>query len=70
MSCTWQEFALEAAHLLGVNPDVYPVRLADVKLKAARPLFCAMSNEKLAQAGIPMPICQDALARLLRGGQG
>jgi dTDP-4-dehydrorhamnose reductase len=67
--CTWQEFAIEAARLLGVEPDVEPVRLADMTLKAARPLYCAMSNEKLAQAGIPMPTWQDALARHLRVGR-
>ena len=32
-------------------------------LRAARPLYCALSNEKLRAAGIEMPTWQDALAR-------
>jgi dTDP-4-dehydrorhamnose reductase len=61
--CTWVEFALEAARLLDVEPRIQPVRLADMLLRARRPLYCAMSNEKLAAAGIPMPTWQDALGR-------
>jgi dTDP-4-dehydrorhamnose reductase len=32
-------------------------------MKAKRPQYCALSNEKLRAAGIPMPTWQDALAR-------
>ena len=63
--CTWLEFALEMARLLGVEPRVTPVRMADVQLRAARPTFCALSNEKLRKAGVVMPTWQDALARSL-----
>jgi dTDP-4-dehydrorhamnose reductase len=65
-SCTWLELAQEAARLLRVRPHLQPMRVADVKLKAPRPQFCAMSNEKLASSGIPMPSWADALARHLR----
>jgi dTDP-4-dehydrorhamnose reductase len=65
-SCTWLELAREAARLLGVKGQFEPIRLADVKLKAQRPLYCAMSNAKLAAAGITMPTWQDALARYLQ----
>jgi hypothetical protein len=41
------------------------VRVADVVLKAARPLYCALSNDKLASVGIRMPSWQVALARSL-----
>jgi dTDP-4-dehydrorhamnose reductase len=34
-----------------------------VKLRAERPQFCALANDKLRQAGIEMPTWQDALAR-------
>src|SRR5262249_47811496 len=64
-SCTWLEFAEELARQLGVPPKVTPVRLADVPLRAQRPRFCALSNEKLRRAGIEMPGWQDALARSL-----
>jgi len=63
--CTWVEFAAEAARLLGVEPRFEPVLMADVPLRAERPKYCALSNEKLAAAGIAMPTWQDALARHL-----
>jgi dTDP-4-dehydrorhamnose reductase len=63
--CTWLEFAQEAARRLGVNARLVPIRLDEVKLRAARPKFCALSNAKLASAGIGMPAWQDALARFL-----
>jgi dTDP-4-dehydrorhamnose reductase len=65
-SCTWLEFAIEAARLLEIEPRVQAVGFADVKLPAARPQFCALSNARLASAGIQMPSWQDALARYLR----
>jgi dTDP-4-dehydrorhamnose reductase len=65
-SCTWLELAQEAARLLRVQPRLQPMRVADVKLRAPRPQYCALSNEKLNSAGIPMPSWQDALARHLR----
>ena len=65
--CTWLDLAREAARLLGVEPRVEPVRMADVSFRAPRPLYCALSNEKLAAAGIAMPTWQDALARYIRG---
>ena len=63
--CTWLEFALEMARLLGIEPRVTPVRMADVQLRAARPTYSALSNEKLRRAGLVMPTWQDALARSL-----
>ncbi len=63
--CTWLEFAEEAARQLGVEPRIEPVALADARLRAARPLFCALSNRKLQTVGIEMPSWQDALARYL-----
>jgi dTDP-4-dehydrorhamnose reductase len=64
-SCTWLELAREAARLLSVPPRLQPVRVAEVKLRAPRPQYCALSNEKLASSGILMPSWQDALARHL-----
>jgi len=64
-SCSWLEFAQELARLAGVEPRVTPVRMSDVPLRAARPLYCALSNAKLRGAGIDMPSWQDALARYI-----
>jgi dTDP-4-dehydrorhamnose reductase len=62
-SCTWLEFALEAARLMGVSARLDPVRVADVPLPAERPRYCALSNAKLGAAGVVMPDWKDALAR-------
>lgn len=65
--CTWLEFATEAARLLKAEPTFEIVRFADVQLPAARPQYCALSNEKLVSAGIPMPTWNEALRRFLNG---
>jgi dTDP-4-dehydrorhamnose reductase len=66
--CTWLEFARELARQLGMEKRarLVPVRFADVKLRAARPQYCALSNQKLRSIGIEMPPWQDALRRYLR----
>jgi dTDP-4-dehydrorhamnose reductase len=63
--CTWFEFAEEMARQLGepeATARLVPVRVGEVNLKAARPQFCALSNDKLRAAGVEMPSWQDALA--------
>lgn len=62
---TWAEVAEEIARLLGVSAELHPVRTADVVLPAARPRYCALSNEKLRAVGVDMPSWQDALRRWL-----
>jgi dTDP-4-dehydrorhamnose reductase len=62
-ACTWVELARELARLLGVEPRLKPVRMADTPLRAARPQYCALSNAKLRAAGADMPTWQDALER-------
>ena len=64
--CTWLEFAYELARQLGVEPRLVPIRMGDVALRAERPRYCALSNAKLAAAGIVMPSWQDAVARFVR----
>jgi len=66
--CTWLEFAETLARQLGVDARFERVRLADVAMPAERPRYCALSNAKLAAAGIPMPTWQDGLARSLGKG--
>ena len=62
---TWLEFATEAARIMDVAPRFEVVRFADVKLPAARPQFCALSNQKLTLLGVDMPTWQDALRRYI-----
>jgi dTDP-4-dehydrorhamnose reductase len=62
---TWEELAREVGRVLGVGPRLVPIRMADAGLRAHRPLYCALSNAKLASIGIGMPTWQGALARYL-----
>jgi dTDP-4-dehydrorhamnose reductase len=69
-ACTWEALAREAARQLGITPRLLPMRMLDAKLRAQRPQYCALSNAKLASAGIAMPAWQDALSRYLRRRHG
>ena len=52
---------------LGVEPAVRGVTLDELNLRAPRPpCFCALSNRRLAAAGIAMPHWRDAVARYAR----
>jgi dTDP-4-dehydrorhamnose reductase len=62
---TWFELAKEIGRQLGVAPDLVPVNVADVHMKARRPQYAALSNARLAAAGVEMPTWQDALRRYL-----
>lgn len=62
-SCTWLDLARELARQMGIEPKLTPVRMADAKLRAERPLYCVLSNAKLASTGIAMPDWHDAMAR-------
>ena len=66
--CTWFEFAQEMARQLG-EPEwearLVPVRMSEVSLKATRPQFCALANDKLRAAGVDMPKWNEALAHYL-----
>lgn len=64
--CTWLEFAQELARQFGMEPRFIPTRMADMTLRAQRPQYCVLSNEKLRQAGVAMPAWQDALSRYLQ----
>ena len=60
---TWVEVATQLARALGRPASIVPVRSDEYPLKARRPRFCALSNAKLAGAGIRMPTWQDAVGR-------
>jgi dTDP-4-dehydrorhamnose reductase len=67
-AATWRELAEEIGRILGVEPNLVPVKVADVPMKARRPQFAALSNAKLARAGFAMPDWTDALRRYLVSG--
>jgi len=61
--CTWLEFAQELARVTGFEPKFRVLKMCDVSMRARRPQFCALANDKLEQAGIHMPSWQDAVGR-------
>ena len=63
---TWLEVARELAERLGVQPAIRGITLDELNLRAPRPRFCALSNRKLAAAGVEMPHWRDAVARYAR----
>lgn len=63
---TWLELAREIARLLKVPERFEAVRFDDVKLRAPRPKYCALSNEKITNAGAVMPTWQEALSAHVR----
>lgn len=62
---TWYEMAQEIARILDRDATLVPVKVADVNLRAKRPQYATLSNEKLRRQGIEMPSWQDALRRYL-----
>jgi len=60
---SWHELALEIVRMLGSPSNVIPASLERSGLRVPRPLFSALSNEKLANFGIELPTWQNALAR-------
>ncbi len=62
---TWFEVARAAATRLGCESVVSPITMRDVQTCAARPRFCALSNDKIVSAGAAMPTWEDALDRYL-----
>ena len=48
------------------RPPVRGITHDELALPAPRPRFCALSNRKLAAAGVEMPHWRDAVARYAR----
>ncbi|MEO6222977.1 MAG: dTDP-4-dehydrorhamnose reductase [Vicinamibacterales bacterium] len=61
---TWFDVVDRLRQLGGFPPDVLsPGRAADTVFPAPRPMFAALSNAKLREAGFSMPSWQDAIER-------
>jgi dTDP-4-dehydrorhamnose reductase len=66
-AATWFEVAEEARRQLGARVAIEAITMKDAgQLRAPRPAYCALSNDKLRAAGIDMPTWQDALSRDLQ----
>ena len=63
---TWAELTRAAARMID-RPEslVVPTNMAGLTMRVPRPLYAALSNEKLRGAGVAMPTWQDALARYI-----
>jgi dTDP-4-dehydrorhamnose reductase len=60
----WAGLSRELARLIErPDADIEEITMSAAGLKAPRPLFAALSNQKLIDAGVAMPSWQDALAR-------
>ena len=62
---TWLHLAEEITRQLRSTTSLRPISVTNLSLPAVRPVFCALSNTKLAEAGFTMPSWQDALTRHL-----
>ena len=63
---TWAEIAEYVASVLGKPMRPKPMTLATSGLRARRPRYCALSNDKLVSAGVAMPPWRDAVREFLR----
>lgn len=62
---TWYDLARLVARTLHVPARIEPLNTAELATTAIRPQFCALSNEKLAAAGVDMPHWRNAIRRHL-----
>jgi dTDP-4-dehydrorhamnose reductase len=64
--CTWYELAHEIAALMGqtATARIIGVSVRDVPLRASRPQFAALANDKISKL-VSMPTWRDALRRYL-----
>jgi dTDP-4-dehydrorhamnose reductase len=64
-NASWVAIAERAAALMGVPLQMRPITLESAGLRARRPRYSALSNAKLAGAGVDMQPWEDALAEFL-----
>jgi len=62
-SASWFDVVAELASRLEMATPIQPITLKDMNLPAKRPQFSALSNRKLASAGVVIPSWQDAVRR-------
>lgn len=60
-SCTWFELAKQIFQLTGLNPALTPTKTDQVKAKAKRPMYSALTSTKLARHGVKAREWREAL---------
>lgn len=68
-AATWHDVAVEVRRQLGTTATIEPITMGEVALRAPRPRYCALANDKLRAAAYAMPAWQDALGRALAPGE-
>jgi len=64
-TATWQELATELARMMGSRATISGISMDKAGLKAPRPSYCALSNNRLADAGIELPDWRSTLKRFV-----
>ena len=64
-TATWYDFACAIIEQAGVEASVTPCPSSAYPMRAARPCYSALSNEKVASELVTMPTWHDALVRYL-----
>ncbi len=64
-TATWHELAMELARMMGSKAAVSAISMEKAGLKAPRPRYCALSNNRLADAGIELPDWRSTLYRFV-----
>jgi len=59
--CTWFQFAEEIFRMVGLNPDLKPIKTSQLQAKAERPRFSALVSLRLKDYGIEMRGWREAL---------
>ena len=63
--CSWYQFAKHIFQLIGLNPDLSPIKTEHVSMKAKRPQFSALKSIKMPQYDIRVPTWNEALLEYL-----
>ncbi len=64
-TATWHELAMELARMMGSKAAISAISMEKAGLKAPRPRYCALSNNRLADAGIELPDWRSTLYRFV-----
>ena len=63
--CSWYQFAEQIFQLIGLTPELTPIKTEQLTMKAKRPQFSALKSIKLTKYDIEVPTWQQALREYL-----
>ena len=59
--CSWFEFTRQILEYTNLKVDIKPIKTVELKMKAKRPQFSALTSPRLEKYGLKMPNWRDAL---------